>query len=60
MIYSRVFCSYVYLSHFPSDFRDSLDRKLTFAPSGGDAAIGKDFLCLNRLQFGSDKTRDQS
>lgn len=25
---------------FPSDFRDSLDRKLTFAQSGGDAVIG--------------------
>ncbi len=40
MIYSRLFCSYLYLSHFPLDFRDSLDRKLTFAPSGGDAVIG--------------------
>lgn len=40
-LFSRSFCSYVYLSHFLSDFRDSLDRKLTFARSGGEALIGR-------------------
>lgn len=39
MIYSRSFRSYVVFV-FPSDFRDSLDRELTFAQSGGDTVIG--------------------